>query len=103
MKDIPEILVKAQEMQKIGDYRLSMKLYRDFFENNSCHPLRFKALFEVADNYYHSGDYDSAQIGYNNFLDYCKGQSPSSDEIGWVKEYSKLARSRLKQINEKRH
>jgi hypothetical protein len=38
-----------------------------------------------------------------NAEDYCKGQSPSSDEIGWVKEYSKLARSRLKQINEKRH
>lgn len=103
MKDIPEILVKAQEMQKMGDYRLSMKLYRDFFENNPCHPMRFKALFEVADNYYHAGDYSNAKTGYESFLDYCNGQHPSSEESGWVKEYSKLAHSRLEQINVKGH
>ena len=102
MKEIPEILVKAQEMQKIGDYRLSLKLYREFFENNPSHPMRFKALFEVADNYYHAGAYDNAQIGYENFLDYCGEQHLSSEESGWVKEYSRLAHSRLKQIDEKR-
>lgn len=44
------------------------------FECNDTHPLRFKALFEVADNYYHAKDYKSAKSGYKNFLEYCSNQ-----------------------------
>lgn len=101
MKEIPEILIKAQEMQKIGDYRLSMKMYKKFFENNPDHPLRFKALFEVADNCFHAGDYVNAKGKYERFLEYCAEQQISFEERGWVEEYSKLAKSRIKMIQRK--
>jgi len=31
-KDIPEILIRAQELQKGGDYTYSRKIYNDFMD-----------------------------------------------------------------------
>lgn len=62
------------------------------------HPLRFKALFEVADNYYHAGDYRSAIQGYQKFLDCCSSQLDTTEERGWIDAYTKLSRSRLTTI-----
>ena len=103
-KDIPDILIRAQELQKAGDYTYSCKLYKQFWENNDVHPLRFKALFEVADNYYHAGDYRSAMQGYQEFLDYCSTQlDTTTEERGWIDAYTKLAHSRLTTIGECNH
>ena len=98
-KDIPEILIRAQELQKGGDYTYSRKLYKEFFELNDTHPLRFKVLFEVADNYYHARDYKSAKRGYEDFLEYCLSKEDTAEvEFGWIDAYTKLAHSRLKMI-----
>lgn len=99
--DIPEMLIRAQEFQKGGDYTYSRKLYKEFFECNDTHPLRFKALFEVADNYYHAKDYKSAKHGYEDFLEYCSVQEDVTEqESGWIDAYIKLANSRLKKIEQ---
>lgn len=98
--NIPEILIKAQEFQKAGDYALSRKLYKNFFYNSPNHVLRFKALFEVADNYYYARDYDSALQYYRKFISYCKNQNKiTSEEQNWICAYIKLAYSRINYIN----
>lgn len=100
-KDIPEILIRAQELQKGGDYTYSRKLYKEFFECNDTHPLRFKALFEVADNYYHAKDYKLAKQAYEVFLTYCSNQNiVTGEERGWIDAYTKLTYSRLEIIEQ---
>ena len=97
--DSPEMLIRAQELQKGGDYTYSRKLYNEFFECNDTHPLRFKALFEVTDNYFHAKDYKTAKHGYEEFLEYCSVQEDVTEqESGWIDAYTKLANSRLKII-----
>lgn len=99
---IPDELIRANELQKIGDYKLSRNLYQKFFDCNPEHPLRFKALFEVADNFFHAGYYQDAKNGYELFLSYCAEQEKLSDEeTGWVDAYTKLAYSRIKTIEQK--
>ena len=99
--DIPEMLIRAQELQKGGDYTYSRKLYKEFFELNDTHPLRFKAFFEVADNYFHAKDYKSAKQGYEDFLEYCLNQENTTEvELGWIGAYTKLAHSRLQLIEQ---
>ncbi len=99
MNEVPEILLQAQELQKAGDYGLSKKLYRRFFEENPEHPLRFKALFEVADNCYHAADYSDAEQGYRFFLSYCLEQNNvSEEEHKWIDAYMALSYSRLENI-----
>ncbi len=99
---IPDELIRANELQKIGDYKLSGSLYQKFFDYNPQHPLRFKALFEVADNFFHAGCYEDARNGYELFLSYCAEQrSLSEEEAGWVSAYTKLSHSRIKTIEQK--
>lgn len=99
---IPDELVQANELQKIGDYKLSGSLYQKFFECNPQHSLRFKALFEVADNLFYAGHYQDAKNGYELFLSYCAEQrSLSEEESGWVSAYTKLSHSRIKTIEQK--
>lgn len=99
---IPDELVQANELQKIGDYKLSGSLYQKFFECNPQHPLRFKALFEMADNLFHAGCYRDAKNGYERFLAYCDEQeSLSEEELGWISAYTKLSYSRIKTIEQK--
>jgi len=99
---IPDELIKANELQKIGDYKLSRTLYQKFFDCNPQHPLRFKALFEVADNFFHAGCYQDAKNGYEFFLSYCAEQKEVSvEESGWVNAYTKLAYSRIKTMEQK--
>lgn len=99
---IPDELIKANELQKIGDYQLSQRLYQKFFDCNPQHPLRFKALFEVADNYFHAGCYQDAKKGYELFLSYCSEQKNlSEEESGWVDAYTKLAHSRIATMEQK--
>ena len=96
---VPEELIQANELQKIGDYELSRKIYQSFFESNPTHIMRFKALFEVADNFYHAGRYVEAQQGYQKFLEYCISQNNLTvDESGWVEAYTELSNSRLQTI-----
>ena len=98
-KEIPEMLIQAQELQKAGDYTYSRRLYKEFFESNNTHPLRFKALFEVADNYYHAKDYKSAKKAYLDFLEYCSDQeNTAEEEYGWIDAYTRLTKSRLEMI-----
>ena len=96
---IPEELIRANELQKIGDYRLSGMLYKNFFYCNPQHPLRFKALFEVADNLFHAGSYRDAKKAYETFLSYCAQQTEvSEEEAGWISAYTKLSYSRIKSM-----
>ena len=96
---VPDELIQANELQKMGDYKLSRRLYQKFFDYNQQHPLRFKALFEVADNFFHAGCYQEARNGYDLFLSYCAEQSNlSEEELGWISAYTKLAYSRIKTI-----
>lgn len=89
-------------MQKIGDYKLSGKLYQKFFDDNPQHPLRFKALFEVADNFFHAGHYQDAKCRYELFLSYCTEQENlSEEEFGWIHAYTMLSYSRIKTIEQK--
>ncbi|MCR4903742.1 MAG: tetratricopeptide repeat protein [Butyrivibrio sp.] len=97
---VTEELIQANEYQKIGDYKLSAKIYQQFFNDNPDHPMRFKALFEVADNLYHDKKYDEAKKQYQFFLSYCADQQQiTSEEKGWVDAYTKLAYSRLENID----
>ena len=96
---VPEELIQANELQKIGDYELSRKVYLNFFVANPEHIMRFKALFEVADNLFHAGRYAEAQQGYKKFLEYCSSQKKfTADEAGWVKAYTELSNSRIQSI-----
>lgn len=99
---IPNELIQANELQKMGDYKLSGRFYQKFFDDNPEHPLRFKALFEVADNLFHAGCYRDAKNGYELFLSYCvKQRNLSEEEAGWVRAYTKLSQSRIKTIEQK--
>lgn len=99
-EEIPEILILAQELQKNYEYKLSRKLYKDFFVNNPSHYLRFKALFEVADNWYYEKKYKEAIKEYNEFINYCNTYTNISiQELGWINAYKKLAYIRIKNIN----
>ena len=99
---IPDELIQANEQQKIGDYKLSRRLYQKFFDYNPQHPLRFKALFEVADNFFYAGCYQDARNGYELFLSYCAEQrNLSEEESGWISAYIKLSHSRIKTIEQK--
>lgn len=98
-KDIPETLVLAQDFQKARQYRLSRKLYSEFFSENPKHPLRFKALFEVADNWFHEKNAKEAIAGFLDFIEYCEGEKSFTDEeIGWINAYRKLAESRIQEV-----
>lgn len=100
--DIPEMLILAQELQKSGDYKHSREMYMKFFSDNPRHYMRFKALFEVADNLYYEKSYNEAAQSYNNFLKYCDEQSSLTDqERSWINAYKDLAERRLKAIAEK--
>lgn len=99
---IPNELIQANELQKMGDYKLSGRFYQKFFDDNPEHPLRFKALFEVADNFFHAGCYEEARNGYKLFLSYCaKQRNLSEEELGWICAYTKLSHSRIKTIEQK--
>lgn len=96
---VPQILIFANDMQRAGDYALSRKYYERFFRENPTHCLRFKALYEIADNYYHEKNYKKAKKGYEIFQNYCKEQRNLTDEeAGWVEAYSKLSVSRMKEM-----
>ncbi|HYF83479.1 MAG TPA: hypothetical protein VEB00_10695 [Clostridia bacterium] len=97
---IPKSLVLAQELQKGRDYYNSRNLYNDFFINNQNHYLRFKALFEVADNWFHEKKYANAEISFSEFINYCdKQQNLTEQEKEWIKYYRQLALSRIKEIS----
>lgn len=96
---IPESLILAQNLQKARAYSSSRGLYKKFFDNNPGHYLRFKALFEVADNWFHEKKYANAEAGFTEFIKYCDSQqSLTEEEKGWVKYYRQLALSRIKEI-----
>ena len=98
--EVPNSLVMAQTFQKAHDYSLSRKLYKDFFDNNPHHPLRFKALFEVADNLFYEKKYTEALKAYEDFISYCKAvDKPSLKDLGWINAYTALAHSRIKNIS----
>lgn len=98
-KDIPEMLILAQALQKAGEYKRSRDIYMQFFTTHPKHFMRFKALFEVADNLYYEKKYDEAVECYNNFLNYCNEQDDLTDEeISWINAYKELTKSRFKRI-----
>lgn len=98
---IPKAIILAQEFQKAGDYENSIKLYNEFFHSHENHPLRIKALFEIADNYYHNKDYQSAKEQYRYFVEYCGSQEFECDkEYELCKAYVDLSNSRLCSIAE---
>lgn len=98
--DTPQELIRANDLQRGGHYAASGKLYARFFEENPKHPLRFKCLFEVADNLYYEKRYAEALEVYQTFIHYCEGQQDISDEeAGWIDAYIKLANSRIDSIN----
>lgn len=99
---IPEELILAQELQKAREFQLSRNCFQAFFNANPSHCLRFKALYEVADNYFHEGLYPDAQKAYIKFLDYCKEQSKITEaEKGWISAYTALAFSRMEKIEDR--
>ena len=98
--DTPQELIRANDLQRGGHYAASGKLYARFFKKNPTHPLRFKCLFEVADNLYYEERYAEALDAYQAFINYCAGQQNTSDEeAGWIDAYIKLANSRIYSIN----
>lgn len=98
--DIPQILVFANDLQRAGDYGSSRKYYEKFLVENPAHCLRFKALFEIADNFYYEKNYREARKAYEDFQTYCRTQQDLTEyEAGWVQAYTKLAESRLKKID----
>lgn len=95
-KNIPQKLILAQDFQKARQYSLSRNLYSEFFSDNPNHPLRFKALFEVTDNWFHEKKYMEALNGFNDFVKYCDAQENlTEEEVGWINAYKQLAVSRL--------
>lgn len=99
---IPYMLIEAQELQKAGEYKYSRDMYMRFFKDNPRHYMRFKALFEAADNLYYEKNYSRAKEGYNYFLKYCGGQNNLSEqESSWVSAYKALAERRLMVIDKK--
>ncbi|URZ14072.1 tetratricopeptide repeat protein [Clostridium felsineum] len=101
---ISQELILAQELQKSREYKRSRELYMHFFIEHPKHYLRFKALFEVADNLYYEKKYDEAVKSYNKFLNYCDEQYKlTSQEISWVNAYKNLSYSRIKAISKKNY
>ena len=75
-------------------------LYARFFEEKPTHPLRFKCLFEVADNLFYEGRYAEASAAYRTFLNYCEEQQEISDEEAyWIDAYIRLTNSRICNIS----
>jgi len=102
--EIPEDLILAQALQKSRQYSLSRKLYADFFAGNPTHYLRFKALFEIADNWFHEKKYKEAEKAYIVFMEYCKAEENlSEEELSWIEAYRKLSESRLSKIGKDRY
>ena len=100
-KDIPEMLILAQELQKSREYKRSKDMYMEFAITHPKHCMRFKAYFEVADNLYYEKKYNEAFECYNNFLKYCfKQDNLTDEEIDWINAYKSLAKSRLRWIKE---
>lgn len=98
---IPTELLLAQEYQKLHHYQLSRDLYTIFFENNTHHHLRFKALFEVADNWFHEGECDKALSSYHGFIEYCDSQDGLTEvEQDWVNAYKRLTYSRIERMRQ---
>lgn len=98
-EELPQSLVIAQAFQKAYNYSLSRKLYKEFFDTHPHHPLRYKALFEVADNLFYEKRSTEALKAYEDFIAYCKAaKKPSSEELGWINAYTALANSRIKNI-----
>ena len=98
-KKIPQAIIFAQELQKSGDYIYSRKIYEEFFLNNQNHALRFKALFEIADNIFYEGKYILAEKKYLEFMEYCMSQDVSTETAhSLVEAYVKLAKRRLIEI-----
>jgi len=96
---VPQSLVMAQAFQKARDYSLSRKLYKEFFETHPNHHLKFKALFEIADNLFYEKKFTEALKAYEDFITYCSAvNNTSSDESGWINAYVALAHSRMKTI-----
>lgn len=92
-------LILAQELQKAGEYEHSRQMYKKFYGKYPKHPMRFKALFEVADNLYYEKKYKEALKSYDKFFKYCDEQdNVTAEEISWIKAYGNLAYSRIKAI-----
>lgn len=71
-------------------------MYEEFFLNNQSHVLRFKALFEIADNIFYEGKYILAEKKYLEFIEYCISQDVcTKTEHSLVEAYVKLAKRRL--------
>lgn len=97
--DVPQILIRAQEFQKFKQYDISRKLYYEFFTLNSNHPLRFKALFEIAENYFYEKNYKMALRAYLDYEQYCNSHiTLSTEEELWIKGYKKLLETRFNEI-----
>lgn len=96
---VPQILIQAQELQKNKDFINSIKLYTKFFKENPINYMRFKALFEIADNWYYQEQYKQAYEAYTEFLCYCKEQKNITEqEKSWVDAYCELAKKRIQTI-----
>ncbi len=97
--NVPQELVFANDMQRAGDYQLSRKYYKKFLLESPTHPLRFKAFFEIADNYFYENNFVKTREVYRQFQVYCKAQVQlTEEESGWVDAYSRLVMSRLQKI-----
>lgn len=98
---IPEMLVIAQELQKAREYERSRDMYMKFFNTHPKHCMRFKALFEAADNLYYEEKYKEAAKAYNKFLKYCDEEdNPTDEEKSWIDAYKELSGRRLRFIEE---
>lgn len=97
--EVPQQLVFANDLQRAGEYAASRKYYRQFFEEHPEHTLRFKALFEIGDNYYYEKNKKKAREAYQEFQRYCSSQEElTQEEEGWVQAYQRLAQSRLSEL-----
>ena len=100
--DIPQELIYANDLQRGGQYKASRERYTRFLDENPTHPLRFKSLFEVADNLFYEKQYAKATDAYRAFIRYCESQqNVTSEEQGWIETYLKLADSRMHEISRK--
>ena len=100
MEKIPALLILANDLQRAGEFAASRKCYQQYLEEYPGTCLCYKALFEVADNYFYEKEKEKARKAYGDFLAYCKEQPPATEEeTGWVKAYTALTKSRLKTLN----
>ena len=82
---IPPELVFANDLQRGGHYATSGKIYQKFFDEYPSHPLRFKCLYEVADNLFYEKKYRMAKEAYHKFMTYCEQQDViTEDERSWI-------------------